>query len=111
MDDGIHGVEATIIDLGLSRLDSGAGDGIHWTPIDDEVFEGQGDLQYDVYRMMRDVNKDWKAYNPLTNVMVCEFTFFSIWWFELCLLYALVVALLGNEAPDRQETRTARCLT
>lgn len=30
-----------------------------------------GDYQFDVYRLMRDyTNSDWKAYNPMTNVMV-----------------------------------------
>lgn len=104
MDDEIHGVEATIIDLGLSRLDSGAGDGPHWTPIDDEVFEGQGDLQYDIYRMMRDANKDWKAYNPLTNVMVrgCVLIVAGV-----LLIVCQVVALFGHQTLKRKEPRTA----
>lgn len=45
MDDPLHGVEATVIDLGLSRMDAGdghGGDPVHWTPIDQEVFEGEG---------------------------------------------------------------------
>lgn len=45
MDDRSHGVQATIIDLGLSRMDAGdGGDGerVHWTPFDDEVFMGEG---------------------------------------------------------------------
>lgn len=45
MDDRLHGVEATIIDLGLSRMDAGDGgdgDRVHWTPFDDEVFMGEG---------------------------------------------------------------------
>lgn len=47
MDDLSHGVEATVIDLGLSRMDAGDGTGgnkIHWTPFDDEVFMGEGTL-------------------------------------------------------------------
>jgi serine/threonine-protein kinase haspin len=45
MDDLSHGVEATIIDLGLSRMDAGdggCGDNVHWTPFDEEVFMGEG---------------------------------------------------------------------
>lgn len=45
MDDPSHGVEATVIDLGLSRMDAGDGthrNEIHWTPFDDEVFMGEG---------------------------------------------------------------------
>lgn len=45
MDDLVHGVEATIIDLGLSRMDAGDGDSgerVHWTPFDEEMFMGEG---------------------------------------------------------------------
>jgi len=43
MDDPSHGVAVTVIDLGLSRMDAGDGkNNIHWTPFDEEVFEGQG---------------------------------------------------------------------
>ena len=66
MDDPSHGVEATIIDLGLARMDGG--DGVHWTPFDDEIFEGEGDYQFDVYRMMRVYVGE--EYRPITNVMV-----------------------------------------
>lgn len=47
MDDLGHGVQATVIDLGLSRMDAGDGhDGneVQWTPFDDEVFMGEGKL-------------------------------------------------------------------
>ncbi|KAF9029773.1 hypothetical protein BJ165DRAFT_1520302 [Panaeolus papilionaceus] len=74
MDDPLHGVEATVIDLGLSRMDAGdghGGDPVHWTPIDQEVFEGEGDYQFDIYRMMRDMtNNDWEGFHPITNVLV-----------------------------------------
>lgn len=73
MDDQDHGVEVTIIDLGLSRMDAGDGSNgtkVQWTPIDDEVFMGEGDYQFDVYRMMRDHSGgEWEGYHPLTNVM------------------------------------------
>ena len=70
MDDYSSGVIATIIDLGLSRMDASPTE-VHWTPFESEVFEGEGDYQFDVYRMMKDHNGDsWKEYRPLTNVMV-----------------------------------------
>jgi serine/threonine-protein kinase haspin len=45
MDDPVHGVRATLIDLGLSRMDAGDGSGgekVHWTPFEEEIFEGEG---------------------------------------------------------------------
>ncbi|KAJ2922091.1 hypothetical protein H1R20_g15006, partial [Candolleomyces eurysporus] len=73
MDDLAHGVQVTVIDLGLSRMDAGDGsDGerVHWTPFDAEVFMGEGDYQYDIYRMMRDLTgEEWEGYHPMTNVM------------------------------------------
>ncbi|KAG5728490.1 Serine/threonine-protein kinase haspin [Termitomyces sp. T112] len=73
MDDPVHGVRATLIDLGLSRMDAGDGDGgemIHWTPFEDELFMGEGDYQFDVYRMMKEHNQGtWEEFKPLTNVM------------------------------------------
>ena len=79
MDDPAHGVLATIIDLGLSRMD-GDGDArnAHWTPFDAEIFEGEGDYQFDVYRMMRAHNGgEWASFRPLTNVMVRLVSCFS----------------------------------
>ncbi|GLB34041.1 putative protein with domain of unknown function [Lyophyllum shimeji] len=73
MDDPIHGVRATLIDLGLSRMDAGDGHGgemVHWTAFEDEIFMGEGDYQFDVYRMMREHNGGaWEEFRPLTNVM------------------------------------------
>jgi len=48
MDDAAHGVQATIIDLGLSRMDATDANGfekVYWTPIEEEVFMGEGLLQ------------------------------------------------------------------
>ena len=46
MDDTTYGVRTTVIDLGLARMDSeedgGRGVRVHWTPFDDEIFEGEG---------------------------------------------------------------------
>lgn len=70
MDDPSLGITATIIDLGLARIDQGKG-GSFWTQFDAEIFEGEGDYQYDVYRMMYESNGGrWESYQPLTNVMV-----------------------------------------
>ncbi|KAF7792874.1 hypothetical protein EIP86_003975 [Pleurotus ostreatoroseus] len=73
MDHDAYGVKATVIDLGLSRMDPDDEDdtgGVHFTPFDDEVFEGEGDYQFDVYRMMRShIGTSWETYRPLTNVM------------------------------------------
>jgi serine/threonine-protein kinase haspin len=66
MNDPSHGVEATIIDLGLARMNGG--EEVHWTPFDDEIFEGEGDYQFDVYRMMK--GGVGEEYRPITNVMV-----------------------------------------
>ncbi|KAF5363743.1 hypothetical protein D9756_000196 [Leucocoprinus leucothites] len=73
MDDLGHGVQATIIDLGLSRVDAGDGShegDVHWTPFDEEVFMGEGDYQFDIYRFMKAyIGDNWEGYHPLTNVM------------------------------------------
>ncbi|TFK55565.1 hypothetical protein OE88DRAFT_1765645 [Heliocybe sulcata] len=72
MDSPAHGVAVTIIDLGLSRMDAGDRQGAqtHWTPFEEETFEGEGDYQFDIYRMMRaHIGTAWTAFRPLTNVM------------------------------------------
>ncbi|KAG9317380.1 hypothetical protein JVU11DRAFT_1579 [Chiua virens] len=75
MDDSRFGVKVTIIDLGLSRMSTGdvvegSKSKVYWTPFDNEIFEGEGDYQYDIYRMMRNhIGDTWKSYHPLTNVM------------------------------------------
>ncbi|EIW82311.1 hypothetical protein CONPUDRAFT_123093, partial [Coniophora puteana RWD-64-598 SS2] len=69
MDSEMYGVQVTLIDLGLSRVNAGRGD-IYFTTPEDEVFEGEGDYQYDVYRLMQRVHKRrWDGFNPMTNVM------------------------------------------
>ena len=66
MDDPSHGVVATIIDLGLARMNGD--EDVHWTPFDDEIFEGEGDYQFDIYRMME--SGIGEEYRPVTNIMV-----------------------------------------
>ncbi|KAF8213832.1 hypothetical protein K438DRAFT_1955931 [Mycena galopus ATCC 62051] len=99
MDDPVHGVRATLIDLGLSRMDAGDGSGgemVHWTPFEEEIFQGEGDYQFDIYRYMRAHNRgNWEAFNPLTNAM----------W-----LHYLAVKLLkakNLKAPARPRKSTA----
>jgi serine/threonine-protein kinase haspin len=74
MDHHSHGVQVTLIDLGMSRMDAkdgSLGDTVLWMPLDEEIFYGEGDYQFDVYRMMREATtEDWRAFHPLTNVMV-----------------------------------------
>ena len=63
------GVKATIIDFGLSRLNTDQSQ-VVWSQIPQEVYEGVGD-QWDVYRSMRDeIKGDWEGYHSITNVMV-----------------------------------------
>ncbi|KAL4076180.1 hypothetical protein J3A83DRAFT_4225444 [Scleroderma citrinum] len=72
MDDPHSGVKITIIDLGLSRMDATdcRGRMAYWTPFDEDIFEGEGDYQYEIYRMMRVLNYGaWDEYQPFTNVM------------------------------------------
>ncbi|KAG8907003.1 hypothetical protein FRB99_005523 [Tulasnella sp. 403] len=65
----VGGVVATIIDLGFSRMQGP--EATYFTEFDEETFEGKGDYQYDVYRMMRSHNgNDWTTFRPLTNVML-----------------------------------------
>jgi serine/threonine-protein kinase haspin len=45
MDHLVHGVKATVIDLGLARMNARTDDGsteARWTPFDEEIFEGEG---------------------------------------------------------------------
>ncbi len=90
MDHETHGVKATIIDLGLARMDThdGRKNETYWTPFEEEIFEGEGkrdanclsvklthtfvgDYQFDIYRMMKHYNKDtWDSFCPISNVMV-----------------------------------------
>ncbi|KIM26755.1 hypothetical protein M408DRAFT_330367 [Serendipita vermifera MAFF 305830] len=78
-------LSATIIDLGLSRIQTKKG--VQFSSFEEEVFTGRGalpgfddgvdvdddidpDYQFDIYRLMRHYNGDeWTTYRPLTNVM------------------------------------------
>ena len=67
-------VRVTIIDYTLSRAKM-ADEKVLFNDIstDPQLFEGEGELQYEVYRQMRNVIKDkgdaWDAFRPRTNVL------------------------------------------
>ncbi|XP_030207066.1 flocculation protein FLO11 [Gadus morhua] len=64
------GVLVHIIDFSLSRLEI---DGLTVScdiSNEEELFTGQGDYQFDIYRLMRQANgNNWNAYRPHSNVM------------------------------------------
>ncbi|KAH8830353.1 hypothetical protein DL96DRAFT_1784598 [Flagelloscypha sp. PMI_526] len=73
MDSPSLGIQVTLIDLGLSRMDAGDGHGgeiVHWSDFDATILAGEGDYQFDIYRNMHTFNGgNWEAFNPYTNVM------------------------------------------
>ncbi|XP_064193591.1 uncharacterized protein haspin isoform X1 [Anguilla rostrata] len=64
------GVHVNIIDYSLSRLEI---DGLTVScdiSADEALFMGKGDYQFDIYRKMREENKNsWSEFNPHTNVL------------------------------------------
>lgn len=60
-------VKCNLIDFTLSRLPSV--DGILYSDLDEieGIYEGDGDLQFDIYRQMK--GQDWSEYNPRNNVL------------------------------------------
>ncbi|KAK7496261.1 hypothetical protein BaRGS_00012426 [Batillaria attramentaria] len=65
-----HGVQVNIIDFTLSRLTKDGCTVFCDLASDDSLFEGKGDYQFDIYRMMKKENKNhWEAFHPHTNVM------------------------------------------
>ncbi|CAI4224986.1 unnamed protein product [Auanema sp. JU1783] len=64
-----HGVKIKIIDFTLSRLKRDAITLFKDLEADVELFEGQGEYQYEIYRMMRKENKgDWSMFEPKSNL-------------------------------------------
>ncbi|KAK1792709.1 hypothetical protein P4O66_012632, partial [Electrophorus voltai] len=65
-----RGVHVNIIDYSLSRLEI---DGLTVScdiANDEELFMGQGDYQFEIYRLMRKENNNcWSEYNPRSNVL------------------------------------------
>lgn len=67
------GVTAKIIDYTLSRLEQN-GELFYLNLEDEGFFAGEGDYQFDIYRMMREeTNEDWKGFHPKTNIYVSNF--------------------------------------
>ncbi|KAJ1917061.1 hypothetical protein IWQ60_007903 [Tieghemiomyces parasiticus] len=64
-----HGLRVTVIDYTLSRVRTPAGHTLFVNITDEDIFTGQGDRQYDVYREMRQANaSNWQAFQPQSNV-------------------------------------------
>ncbi|XP_045902288.1 uncharacterized protein haspin [Micropterus dolomieu] len=64
------GVLVRIIDYSLSRLEIDDLTVSCDISKDEELFMGQGDYQFDIYRMMRQENgNNWSSYHPHTNVL------------------------------------------
>ncbi|KAK7161866.1 hypothetical protein R3I94_004510 [Phoxinus phoxinus] len=65
-----RGVHVNVIDYSLSRLEI---DGLTVScdiSSDEELFMGQGDYQFEVYRLMKKENNNcWSMYNPHSNVL------------------------------------------
>lgn len=65
-----RGVHVNIIDYSLSRLEI---DGLTVScdiSADEELFMGQGDYQFEIYRLMKTENNNcWSTYNPHSNVL------------------------------------------
>lgn len=65
-----HGLQVNIIDYTLSRLER---DGIVVfcdISAEEDLFTGEGDYQFEIYRLMRKENKNcWGEYHPYNNVL------------------------------------------
>lgn len=64
------GVFVSVIDYTLSRMHKGGA--VMFTDVssEDDLFNGSGDYQFDIYRLMREHNQnDWKSFRPYTNVL------------------------------------------
>ncbi|KAK7110020.1 dentin sialophosphoprotein-like [Littorina saxatilis] len=65
-----QGIHVSIIDFTLSRLAKDGCTVFCDLSCDDSLFKGKGDYQFDIYRMMKEENKNqWESYHPYTNVM------------------------------------------
>ena len=62
-------IKVCIIDFALSRFECDQTLVYNDLEQDEDIFGGEGDIQYDIYRMMQDhVEKDWSKFCPKTNV-------------------------------------------
>lgn len=64
------GIQASIIDFTLSRMTFEGCCVFNNLSEDPALFEGAGDYQFDVYRIMKDnVNDNWQVFEPYNNVI------------------------------------------
>ncbi|EDV26318.1 uncharacterized protein TRIADDRAFT_63724 [Trichoplax adhaerens] len=64
-----NNVYVSIIDFTLSRLEQDGCISFFNLSKDDELFKGEGDYQFEIYRMMREKNEnEWKSFHAKTNV-------------------------------------------
>ncbi|XP_063333316.2 serine/threonine-protein kinase haspin, partial [Pelmatolapia mariae] len=95
-----RGVLVRIIDYSLSRLEIDDLTVSCDISNDEELFMGQGDYQFEIYRLMRQENgNNWAAYHPHTNVL---------WLHYLCskLLSMKYRGSGGRSAKDVREELT-----
>jgi serine/threonine-protein kinase haspin len=67
-----HGVRATIVDFTLSRITQRDSHCLSHQDLNNMpwLFKGKGDIQFDVYRNMRNATKSqWQKFTPYTNVL------------------------------------------
>ncbi|VDM45339.1 unnamed protein product [Toxocara canis] len=65
-----YGVSVKVIDFTCSRMRKGSSTIFLNLANDKALFEGKGDLQFDIYRLMKKANRNnWARFNPKTNVM------------------------------------------
>ncbi|CAH8637526.1 unnamed protein product [Heterobilharzia americana] len=64
-----EGIQVTIIDFTVSRL-CHEGNIVYVDMSESpEIFECEGDYQFDIYRIMRDINRnDWRPFHPVSNL-------------------------------------------
>lgn len=68
------GVFATIIDFTLSRMSEKEIIVFDDLSRDEELFQGKGDYQFDVYRLMKEENgNNWEEFTPKTNVLWLDY--------------------------------------
>ncbi|XP_060079235.1 uncharacterized protein LOC132558655 [Ylistrum balloti] len=65
-----HRVETCLIDFTLSRLRKDGCVVYNDLSTDETLFDGSGDLQFDIYRQMKENNgNNWEPFHPRTNIM------------------------------------------
>ncbi|XP_040211398.1 serine/threonine-protein kinase haspin [Rana temporaria] len=94
------GVQVKIIDYTLSRLDKDGLTVFCDLSMDEDLFLGEGDVQFDVYRNMREENQNgWSLYKPHSNVL---------WLHYLCDKLLNEVRYVRKPASHQKELRKLR---